>query len=56
MSVKHLHRHVTEFAERHNIRDRDTLNRMNLITSGFEGQHSTYSKFEKEHILYYCTE
>ena len=34
MSRKHLHRYATEFAERHNIRDLDTLEQMMLITIG----------------------
>ena len=42
MSRKHLHRYATEFAERHNIRDLDTLEQMMLITLGMAGKRLRY--------------
>ena len=37
MSRKHLHRYAVEFAERHNLRDLDTLEQMILIARGMAG-------------------
>ena len=42
MSRKHLHRYATEFAERHNIRDLDTLEQMMLIALGMSGKRLRY--------------
>ncbi len=42
MSVKHLHRYVNEFAGRHNIRDRDTLEQMCLLATGIVGKRLRY--------------
>ena len=42
MSVKHLHRYVAEFAGRHNIRDRDTLEQMCLLARGLVGKRLRY--------------
>ena len=42
MSVKHLHRYVNEFAGRHNIRDRDTLEQMCLLARGLVGKRLRY--------------
>ena len=44
MSRKHLHRYVTEFAGRHNVRDRDTLEQMALLTQGMVGKRLTYEQ------------
>ena len=41
-SVKHLNRYVTEFAERHNVRDLDTLEQMVLLARGMEGKRLRY--------------
>ena len=42
LSVKHLHRYVNEFAGRHNIRDRDTLEQMGLLAAGLVGRRLQY--------------
>ncbi len=38
MSAKHLQRYVNEFAGRHNVRSRDTLDQMAAIARGFTGK------------------
>ena len=38
MSAKHLQRYVNEFAGRHNVRSRDTLDQMAVIARGFTGK------------------
>ena len=42
MSPKHLHRYVNEFAGRHNVRDRDTLEQMGLLAAGLVGRQLQY--------------
>ena len=42
MSFKHLHRYVEEFAGRHNIRDKDTLEQMSLLAAGMVGKRLRY--------------
>ena len=42
MSPKHLHRYVNEFAGRHNVRDRDTLEQMGLLAAGLVGKRLFY--------------
>ena len=42
MSVKHLHRYVAEFAGRHNIRDKDTVEQMQHIFAGMVGKRLMY--------------
>ena len=42
MSFKHLHRYVNEFAGRHNIRDKDTLEQMSLLAGGLVGKRLRY--------------
>ena len=42
MSSKHMHRYVTEFAGRHNIRDCDTLGQMTIIAVGLGGKFLPY--------------
>ena len=42
MSKKHLDRYVQEFAGRHNIRERDTINQMQHIVIGMVGKQLKY--------------
>lgn len=42
MSTKHLHRYVTEFAGRHNIRESDTLEQMAFLARGVVGKRLPY--------------
>ena len=42
MSFKHLQRYVNEFAGRHNIRDKDTLEQMCLLARGLVGKRLRY--------------
>ena len=42
MSPKHLHRYATEFAERHNLRDMDTIEQMILVVRGMAGKRLRY--------------
>ena len=42
MSRKHLHRYATEFAERHNLRELDTIEQMILIVLGMAGKRLLY--------------
>lgn len=43
ISPKHLDRNVTEFAERRNVRERDTLNQMGELARGMMGKRLKYS-------------
>ena len=38
MSAKHLQRYVDEFAGRHSIRERDTLDQMQSVVAGMVGK------------------
>ena len=42
LSPKHLQRYVDEFAGRHHIRDRDTIDQMNAIVAGLVGKRLMY--------------
>ena len=44
MSPQHLQRYVNEFAGRHNIRDKDTIDQMNAIVSGLVGKRLLWKK------------
>lgn len=42
MSPKHLQRYVNEFAARHNMRDKDTLDQMNDVVCSLVGKRLMY--------------
>ena len=42
ISAKHLQRYVDEFAGRHGVRERDTLDQMNTVVDGMVGKRLTY--------------
>ena len=44
MSNKHLGRYVDEFAERHNMRGKDTIDQLATMAQGMEGKHLTYKE------------
>ena len=47
MSVKHLHRYVAEFAGRHNIREKDTIDQMSHVFAGMFGKRLMYKDLVK---------
>ena len=47
VSAEHLHRCVTEFAGRHNIRDQDTIDQMRNLVAGTVGKRLTYADLVK---------
>ena len=47
MSVKHLHRYVAEFAGRHNLRDKDTVDQMRDLFAGMIGKRLMYRDLVK---------
>ena len=47
-SAKHLPRYVTEFAGRHNVRDRDTIEQMAALVQGMEGKRLRYQELIAE--------
>lgn len=47
-SAKHVQRYVNEFAGRHNIRDRDTLEQMAIISRGMIGKRLRYRELIAE--------
>ena len=51
MSPKHLQRYVDEFAKRHNIRDRDTIDQMGDIVRGMAGKRLKFSDLTADNGL-----
>ena len=47
ISPKHLHRYVNEFATRHNIRDKDTIDMMNATVARMVGKRLMYKQLVK---------
>lgn len=47
VSAKHLHRYVTEFAGRHNIRDQDTMDQMRDLVAGMVGKRLMYAELTR---------
>lgn len=43
ISAKHLHRYVSEFAGRHNVRYQDTIEQMDALARGMQGKRLTYA-------------
>lgn len=43
ISRKHLHRYISEFAGRHNVREMDTMQQMGMVASGMVGKRITYA-------------
>lgn len=43
MSPAHLHRYITEFAGRHNLRPLDTIDQMKRLAEGMRGKHLPYN-------------
>ena len=51
ISPKHLDRYVAEFAERHNVRDADTLDQMAGVVFGMDGKRLRYSNLTADNGL-----
>ncbi len=47
MSVQHLHRYIQEYAGKHNIRDKDTLDQMRDVVAGMIGKRLMYKDLTK---------
>ena len=47
MSVQHLHRYIQEYAGRHNLRDKDTLDQMRDLVAGMVGKRLMYKDLVK---------
>lgn len=44
MSVKHLSRYITEFADKHDRRNLDTIDQMNIISKQMDNRRLTYQQ------------
>lgn len=51
LSVKHLHRYVHEFATRHNLRERDTLDLMGEVVARMAGRRLLYKDLAADNGL-----
>ncbi len=51
MSPKHLDRYVTEFAGRHNLREKDTIDQMTGLVNGMEGKQLRYQDLTADNGL-----
>ena len=51
MSPKHLDRYVQEFAGRHNVRNRDTIEQMKSVRNGMEHRRLTYKALIRDNGL-----
>ena len=47
MSPKHLHRYVTEFDAKHNLRGLDTLEQLVALAVGFAGKRLTWKELTR---------
>ena len=47
MSVKHLHRYVSEFEGRHNVREMDTTDQMKVMVKSMAGKQLKYAELVK---------
>ena len=47
VSVKHLYRYVAEFAKRHNICDKDTIDQVRNLVAGMVGKRLMYAELVK---------
>lgn len=50
MSFKHLHRYVTEFAGRHNVRDKDTIKQLVALAAGMSGKRLCWDELVADPI------
>ena len=50
VSPKHLHRYVSEFAGRHNVRDKDTIDQMRDLVAGMTGKRLMYSRANRNRL------
>ena len=48
MSFKHLHRYISEFAGRHNVRDWDTIKQMAALAAGMSGKRLCWDELVAE--------
>ena len=51
MSPKHLQRYITEFAGRHNMREGDTMEQLELIATRMAGKRLTYTALKADNGL-----